>query len=157
MLFPSNIRMKTLFKLAIPALLAIVILIGCKSDSDIIGYSTPARLASQIEPADHIVVVSAFRNIAGISHFAGFSMTIKGEEMNSIIRTISSLRAPRYDVPTNPSDCAYDWQLQFYRGTDMLGSVDLGYCLVRCDGVEYHAPALKSLWQRIARESGEED
>jgi hypothetical protein len=149
--------MKTLFTITVPALLAIVILIGCKSDPDFIGYSTPAHLVSQIEPADHIIVVSAFRNAPGVSHFASFTTTIKGKEMNSIIRTISSLRAPGYGVPTNPSDCAYEWELQFYRGTKMLGSVDLGYCLVRCDGVEYHAPALKSLWHRIARESGEED
>jgi hypothetical protein len=111
---------------------------------------------SQIVFADHIVVVSSFRNIQGVSHFASYRTTITGEEMNTIIRAISSLRAPRYDVPSPPSDCLYDWQLQFYHHSELLGTADLGYCLVRCDGVEYHEPiALKTLYNRIARESGE--
>ena len=78
--------------------------------------------------------------------------------MNSIIRAITSLRAPTYNLPTAPSDCLYDWQLQFYRGAKLLGTADLADCLVRCDGVEYDAPEmLKSLYHRIARQSGEED
>jgi hypothetical protein len=150
--------MKKLLQIVISAFLAIVALNRCSSDPQVAGYISPARLVSQITSADRIVVVSTFHNMSGASHFASFRAIITGSEMNSIIRAISSLRAPTCDLPTAPSDCLYDWQLQFYRGAKLLGTADLADCLVRCDGVEYDAPEmLKSLYHRIARQSGEED
>ncbi|HEV2330831.1 MAG TPA: hypothetical protein VGY56_18785 [Verrucomicrobiae bacterium] len=152
--------MKVLLTIPVPALLIIAALNGCKSESDsgISGYVSPVPLINQIQAADHIVVVSTFRHTPGVSHYAGFSMTMTGAEMNTIIRSISSLRAPRYNGPTVLNDCLYDRELQFYHGTNELGTADLGYCLVSCDGVDYHAPEVfRSLYHRIARESGEED
>lgn len=85
-------------------------------------------------------------------------MNITGHEIKSIIRAISSLRTPTYDVPVAPNDCAYDWQLQFYRGPELLGTVDLADCLIRCAGAEYPQPlVIKRLYHRIQKESGEDD
>lgn len=94
----------------------------------------------------------------GAPAFANFTMTIAGHDMTSIIRAISMLQAPTYDIPSPPSDCLYEWQLLFYRGQELLGTADLADCLVRCDGVEYQQPpVLKSLYRRIAKASREED
>ena len=150
--------MKTIFKIAVLTFLVIGVFSGCKSDPHVTGYLAPTHLISQIESADHIVVKSQFAGSQGASRFASFSMTITGHEVKTIIHSISSLRTPTYDIPSSPSSLLYDWELQFYRGTELLGTADLGYGLIRCDGEEYDESwTLKRLYHRIMKKSGEED
>jgi len=150
--------MKATFPVTVLSFLAIGVLSGCKSNPYQTGYVTPTRLVSQIDATDHIVVKSLLSGHPGAPKFTTFSETITGHEMKQIIHDISLLREPTYGNPTPLSDCWYDWQLQFYQGTKLLGTADLADCLIRCDGVEYHiSGTLKSLYQHIVKESGEEN
>jgi hypothetical protein len=145
----------------LPHLIAIVCLLsGCRSGPEPTDYITPAHLISQIGSADHIVVECGFARTQDAPKFASFTTTITGHELKKIVGAISSLRLPKpppgFIMPM--SDCIEEWNLEFYRGTEIVGTAHLGDCLVLCDGVEYHRPEiLKRLYNRIARESGEED
>jgi hypothetical protein len=149
--------MKAIPKIAILTFLAIGVWSGCRSDPHMTGYHTPAHLISQIKSADHIVVTNLFAAVRHDSQ-SSFSKTITGHEAQMIVHAISSLRAPTYDIPTPMSSMLYEWQLQFYQGTELLGTADLSDGLVLCDGGEYHEPwTLRRLYHRIAKESGEDD
>jgi hypothetical protein len=139
-------------------LLVIGVLGGCTSETTPKGYVRPTHLVGQIAPADRIVVKSLFASFQQPPKFASFSMTITGGEVQRIIHEISTLREPDYGGPGVASDCLYDWQLQFYQRTELLGVADLADCLIRCDGVEYHmSGTLKRFYQRIEKESGKEN
>jgi len=149
--------MRAIFKIAVVALLVVGVWSGCRSDPHMTGYHAPTHLIGQIKSADHIVVTNLF---AGVRHDSqsSFSTTITGHEVQTIIHAISSLRAPTYDIPTPMSSMLYEWQLQFYRGTELLGTADLSDDLVLCDGGEYHEPwTLRRLYHRIAKESGKDN
>ncbi len=159
----SNTHMKTIFKIVVLTFLVIGVFSGCKSDPHVTGYHAPTHLIGQIESADQIVVKSRFAGSQAAPIFASFRMTITGQEVKTIIHSISSLRNPTYDIPSAPSSMLYDWQLhdwqlQFYRGTELLGTADLGDDLIRCDGEEYDESwTLERLYHRIVKKSGEED
>jgi len=82
-------------------------------------------------------------------------MTITGREVKKIIHAISLLREP--PEQTRPS-LRYEWQLQFYRGTELLGTAYLDADLIQCDGEDYHESwTLKRLYHKIVKKSGEDD
>ena len=132
---------------------ACAVLCGCRTDSNpATGYVTPAQLVSQIQTADHIVVKRLGPNQSD------FRTTITGPEVKGIIYAIASARHPAYDGPSVPSSMLYDWQLQFYRGVLLLGSVELGYDMFQCGGDEYHSPwTLRRLYHHVAKASGEDN
>jgi hypothetical protein len=139
-------------------ILVLAILSGCRSEPQPTGYVLPTNLIKQIASADRIVVTSLLAGHQGSPQFASFSLTITGQEMGRIIHAVCSLRAPKHDFPYTRSSCLYEWRLQFYRGTTLLGAADLSECLIECDGVEYDEPwALKRLYHHIAAKSGEEN
>jgi hypothetical protein len=145
--------MKTIIKIAALGFLVVGSFSGCKSEPDVTGYHAPTHLISQIASTDHIVVTNLFAAHGG-SHF---SMTITGYEATRIVHAISSLRAPTYDIPTPMSSMLYEWQLQFYRGTELLGTADISDRLVLC-GDEYREPwILKRLYHHIIKKSGADD
>lgn len=142
--------MKTILTLAVLALPAI--LCGCRTDSNqTTGYVTPAQLVSQIQSADHIVVKHLGPNPSD------FSTTITGPQVKRIIYAIASARRPADNGSSVPSSMLYDWQLQFYRGDQLLGTADLGYDMFQCGEGEFHSPwALRGLYHHVAKASGEE-
>jgi hypothetical protein len=133
------------------------------------GYTiAPAMLSYKIASSDHIVVTNLPASQQDLPRLISYSLTITGQEVEQIIHAISSLRTSEYnhvpDVPTS-----YKWQLQFYRGTALLGAVDLSKDsvldgirglssspLVFDGGIEYPAPRiLRRLYHRVTKESQE--
>ena len=155
--FPSNNDMKAILKIAVLTFLVIGMSSGCSSEPAPTGYVTPTHFISQIASADHIVVTNCLAGHQRAPKWASFSMTITGRDAKKIIHAISTLREPTYGVGGPMSATFYEWQLQFYRGTELLGTADLSWDLVLCDG-EYHEPwALRRLYHHIVKESREYD
>lgn len=128
---------------------------------------TPSWLIDAIVSADHIVVTNRLAGQPDAPGYAGFSVTITGNEMKRVIHAVSSLRTSVYELTGERSGTFYEWQLQFYRGTELLGAADLSDDLVFCergdlaegdpDG-EFHEPwMLRRLYHRIVKESGEKN
>ena len=80
-------------------------------------YSSDVRslvnLSNQITNADRIVLTNS------LDEYPGFSDSISGDRMRRIMNAVSS--AKRMNAP---SDSAWEWQLQFYKGTNFLASVN---------------------------------
>ena len=129
---------------------------------------TPMMLNYKIASADHIIITNLPAGQRDSPRVEAYSLTITNQEMERIIRAISSLQTSVdnhvYDIPTS-----YEWQLQFYKGTELLGAVDLskdsvldgsrGFSsspLVFDGGWEYPAPRiLRKLYHRVTEESQE--
>jgi hypothetical protein len=145
------------------AFLVCVVLCGCRSDSNpgapgTTGYVTPAQLVGRIHSADHIVVQSLAPSQPALPGFTRFSATIRGPEVRRIIYAIASVRHPAYTGLAVRSSMLYEWQLQFYRGQELLGTAELGCDMIQCDGDEYHSPwTLRRLYHHIAKASGEDN
>ena len=138
--------------ISILALLACVILCGCRSDSTLApGYVSPTQLVGQIQSADHIIVKHL------IPGQPDFSTTITGPEVKRIIYAIASARAPACSGPSAPSSMLYDWQLQFYRRGQSLGTAELGCNMFRCSEGEYPSPwTLRRFYHHITCVNGGE-
>jgi hypothetical protein len=82
-------------------------------------FWTPADFLKQIAPADHIVITN---RLAGqLPQYQGFSVTISGRKMKNIVHALSLLKT----YPNDPgSSSIWDWQLQFYQGTNHLGTAN---------------------------------
>ena len=120
------------------------------------GYNAaPTHLYRQIVPADHIVVTNSLAGHRRMG-YENFSKTITGQDAKEVIRAISTLREHREGFCELRSSTYYEWHLQFYRGTKLLGTADLDEGLVQCDDEEYRtSETLKELYNSIAKESGE--
>jgi hypothetical protein len=163
--FTSNTNMKTLFRiigaLYFGALLCL--LSGCRfqplTPKPGREYVEPSLFIGQIASADRIVVANRLAGQPGAPKFTSFSLTITGNKKDRIITSISSLRARAIGWgPAAWADTSDEWQLQFYRGSALLGTADFSSDLVFCEGFAYQAPwVLRRLHHRVTKESGEHD
>ena len=96
----------------------------------------PTNFIHQIDFADHVVVTNTF---GWTRQYEGFSLTISGHKMKSLVRALSALKNHRLpDVSYPPSASICDWQLQFYQGSNCLTTANFQDYVIRCDGGEYN-------------------
>ena len=107
--------MKITPKIAILAFLGVVALSGCQHPPS--GGHPPTKLASLIADADHVVITNRFADRMPRSR--GFSLAISGDEGRQIVRAVSSAQQCAF------TDSVFDWDLQFYRETQLLADVHL--------------------------------
>jgi hypothetical protein len=114
---------------------------------------TPSAFAYHVASTDHIVVTNRPTGQQASPRVANYSLTITGQEMQKIVQAIISLQTSiNNHLPDIPA--SYKWQIQFYRGDALLGTLDLSDDSVLDDGWEYHAPRiLRELYHRATKES----
>jgi hypothetical protein len=89
--------------------------------------ATTNDLACRVAGADRIVLTNRFH-----PQYSGFSYTATAREARRIIRAVSS---PPGDQPVIETAC--DWDLQFWRGTNRLLTVEFGGEVFRHGDLEY--------------------
>ncbi len=139
-------------------LLAVICLLsGCAYPEPPIRYMTASRLAYEAASADHIVVTNRPAYREDVVQTTSYSLTITGQESERIIHAVSLLRTSIDNhLPGGPP--SFKWQLQFYRGTTPLSTVDLSEDSILYEPWEYHAPRiLRKLYRRVMKESGEKE
>lgn len=106
------------------------------------GCSHPTKLARQIADADRVVATNQNDNL-------GLSVT--GEDVQELVRTIAS--AKKHRGP--PLELAFGFRLEFYKGTNLLSSANVGSFGVQFwDGQAHYTPqsnALKILAEQLER------
>jgi hypothetical protein len=92
---------------------------GCnrRTDTSVPLPNTLADLAHQIADADNIIITNRFADTN--SPFLGVSLSLSGQQVSRIVRAISSAR--RLEIGTWS---VWDWELQFYKATNRLATVD---------------------------------
>jgi hypothetical protein len=92
-------------------------------------YWTPTNLSAHIVGADRVVVTNRFADRIGL--YQGFSLTISGRRVKSVVRAISSARA----YPNEPiTSSACDWEMLLYKRTTLLAAVPFQEYVIRYDG-----------------------
>jgi hypothetical protein len=97
--------------------------------------NTPSALARQIADADHIVVKYAFS-----SEHTNFNYEISADRTREIVHAISSAKCDLH------SKTRWEWNLQFYKGTNYLATVPLSGDHFLADNDEF-GDGTKTLWE----------
>src|SRR5689334_1562031 len=79
-------------------------------------YFTATNLANRIARAERIIATNW---LAGQSGQPTFSTPIPRNQVKSIVKAVSEARANLSGLSCN---CIFDWELQFYQGTNSLGA-----------------------------------
>jgi hypothetical protein len=110
--------------------LAVALASGCSQPSP--KHSGTANdIAPRISGADRVVITN---RLAGLNkRYQGFSYKVKGRMAEEIVEAVSF--APAHSPPVTDSLC--DWDLQFWKGTNHLASVDYSGNVFRLDNREY--------------------
>jgi hypothetical protein len=120
------------------SIILLVILIGSKLQtfggnypeaiSTYPAYSTPTNLARRIADTDHIVATNWFDATHGD---LGFGVSISDDKVGKIVRAVSA--AKKYpNLPVTSS--IWDWELQFYKGTNRLDTIRFQGSVFLADG-----------------------
>jgi hypothetical protein len=104
--------------------------------------SQPTKLAHLIANADHIIVTNR-----SVPRYRGFSISISGPRVGQIVRAVSS--ATRNQAETNSE---WDWEIQFFKGTNRLAVVNFQGSMFLAENGEYHdgSGELKKLESEIS-------
>jgi hypothetical protein len=70
-----------------------------------------AKFATRLSTADHIVVTNSNRN---------FGLTLRGEDVAKICKVVTFA-----NKVSSPTASLYDWDVQFFNGTNFLGAIRL--------------------------------
>ena len=76
----------------------------------------PTEFIKKIRHTDHIIITNRYADWQ--KAYQGFSLTLSGDKMKRIVKAISLLKVNPYS-PGSAS--GWEWQLQFYQGTNCLG------------------------------------
>ncbi len=98
-------------------LIVVVLCVGYLSKNFVLRQYDAARLsrfAHRIADADHIVA-SFYRS--------SVSLTLTGDNATKIVRAVSSASSAR--MPNEEFACKYDLKATFYRGTNVLGDIQM--------------------------------
>jgi hypothetical protein len=92
--------------------------------------SEPTNLALLIARADHIIITNRAAN--QVPKYRGFSLLISGPRVSKIVAAVSS--AKRNQAET---DSEWDWEMQFFRATNYLATVDFQGRMFLAENGEY--------------------
>ena len=76
----------------------------------------PTEFIKKIRHTDHIIITNRYADRR--TEYQGFSLTLSGDKMKRIVKAVSLLKVNPYS-PGSAS--GWEWQLQFYQGTNYLG------------------------------------
>ena len=110
--------------------LVLVLASGCSQPSPK-HPATANDVASRIAGADHVIITNRFADLN--KRYLGFSYNISGPMAAEIVQAASY--APGHSPPVIDLIC--DWDLQFWKGTNRLASVDYSANVFRLDNREY--------------------
>ena len=110
-------------------------------------YLTPTNLILRIANTDHIVATNWFDATHGD---LGFGVTISGDKVWEIVRAISA--AKKY--PNQPvTESIWDWELQFYKGTNQLDAIHFQESVFLADGEYDDETGVLEKTYRVSSES----
>ncbi len=111
-------------------IVAVVLAAGCSQPSPK-HAAAPNDFAPRIAGADRVVLTN---RLAGLNRrYLGFSYAVSGRAAADIVEAVSV--APGHSPPF--IDLLYDWDLQFWKGTNHLASVEYAGNVFRFDDREY--------------------
>jgi hypothetical protein len=115
-----NVRRLSRFMRIISLMVFLAFLAGCKqpSPNEQRSPSELGELTGQIKAQAHLnhLIAHADRIMAvngALEH------SISGKSVKNVLRIMSSMK------PCSPTDTAFEWELKFYRGTNILASVHI--------------------------------
>jgi hypothetical protein len=121
----------------------LVILSGCVHQIRTASPTSPppASLVDRITDANRIVASNTFAR--------RFSVSISDQRVSRIVKAVSSAK---HSVP---SDCVFDWDLQFYRDTIFLAKIRYQGSQFMFESDEYYddTGALRSLYRDLLKRS----
>jgi hypothetical protein len=100
-----------------------------------VGHTISAKLALRKYDAAHLAsfahrIADADR-IVGTFHDSKVSPTITGDDVQRVVRSVASASSHR-----PPSEMAYSVKAVFYKGTNVLGDIEIGEDIFLLDGNE---------------------
>ena len=115
-------------------LFLLVGLCGCSKPAQ-----PPATLVQQISQADRIVVTN---------RYLGVAFTITGDEAGSVGRAVTSAKRDE-----NAYAATFDWDVQFYAGTNFLTVISFQDRAFLAGGTQYSddTGVLKAFYQKLER------
>lgn len=121
-----------------------------KQTPDFGSYQTPTNLASRIASADQIVVTNV---IALGKDFARTGLLLSGDSAKEVVRAVSFARC--YVKQRDPGWVDI-WELQFYKGTNLLASVNFVFWGFRYDDRVYtdQTGVLRNLDEKLRVQAG---
>jgi len=101
----------------------------------------PAEISRQLSTADRVVVVT--------NHFHAFGATITCLDASRLTKTVTSARQDRL-----PADAVFDWDVEFYAGTNFLTVIHLQDRVFMLGNSQYidDTGVLRDFWQKLVAE-----
>jgi hypothetical protein len=120
---------------------------GCKtglsSESRTLSGSTsgfdvsPTNFIRQINLADRVTVTNKVTGT--MPGYDGVGMSLSGDESKRLIQALSSLKSHfETNVFSDRAAVFFLWQLQFYKGTNLVATADFSKNLIECEGSQYY-------------------
>jgi hypothetical protein len=118
-------------KAVLPACLLLLFATGCSPSHP------PAQFAHQISLADRIVVTNQYRPV---------SMTVTGQDLLDVSTAVTNAIEDK-----NPYAAVWDWDIQFYAGTNFLTAIHLQDRTFLACSNQYSdsSGVLKRFWQTL--------
>ena len=101
----------------------------------------PAEISRQLSTADRVVVAT--------NRFHAFGSAIAGEDVSRLTKAVASARQDSL-----PASASFDWDLEFYAGTNFLTVIHLQDRVFMLGDTQYidDTGVLTTIWQKLVAE-----